>query len=171
MLDHDLAIYKNKASFDALTALYNRATFMELMQEELLHAKLVGGDLSLLLLDIDHFKHVNDTYGHQAGDLVLSSLGELLRSLLRSQDVPARYGGEEFIILARFTTTQQAVIVAEKIRKGVAEHTFGKLPQAITVSIGCSTYRLGELPDSLIQRADLALYDAKNHGRNRVSVR
>jgi diguanylate cyclase (GGDEF)-like protein len=169
-LNHDLELYKKKANFDALTTLFNRATFLDCLQEELSRVDRVGGDLSLLLIDIDDFKKINDSYGHLAGDMVLSSLGRLLRSLLRNEDVPARYGGEEFVVLAEFTTLNQAVIMAEKIRKAVAKHAFGELP-TVTVSIGCATYRLGDSSDGLIQRADLALYDAKNSGKNKVGVR
>ena len=170
MLNNALEMYKHKARFDALTTLYNRATFMETLQEEIVRVNRTGGELSLLLIDIDDFKAINDVYGHLAGDAVLSSLGHLLRSLLRSEDMAARYGGEEFAVLASYTTTQQAVAIAEKTRKNVAAHKFGDLPP-VTVSIGCATYRLGERVDSLIQRADLALYDAKHSGKNKVSVR
>jgi diguanylate cyclase (GGDEF)-like protein len=170
ILNNDLEIYKRKASFDALTTLYNRATFVDFLQEELSRVNRVGGDLSLLLIDIDDFKKINDVYGHLAGDMVLSSLGGLLRSLLRNEDMPARYGGEEFVVLAEFTTLNQAVIMAEKIRKAVAAYKFGDLPP-VTISIGCATYRLGDSLSGIIQRADLALYDAKNSGKNKVGVR
>lgn len=170
VLNNDLEIYKHKARFDALTTLYNRATFMEVLQEEITRMSRTGGEMSLLLMDIDDFKGINDIYGHLAGDAVLSSLGQLLRSLLRGEDMAARYGGEEFAILAAYTTAQQGVAIAEKARKSIAAHNFGTLPP-ITVSIGCATYRQGERMESLIQRADLALYDAKNNGKNKVSVR
>ncbi len=170
MLNNDLEMYKHKARFDALTTLYNRATFTETLHEEIARVSRTGGELSLLLIDIDDFKVINDVYGHLAGDAVLSSLGQLLRSLLRSEDMAARYGGEEFAVLASYTSAQQAVIIAEKARKHVAAHNFGALP-TVTISIGCATYRLGEQAESLIQRADLALYDAKNSGKNKVRVR
>ena len=170
VLNNDLEIYKHKARFDALTTLCNRATFMEVLQEEIARMNRTSGEMSLLLMDIDDFKSINDIYGHLAGDAVLSSLGQLLRSLLRGEDMAARYGGEEFAVLAAYTTAHQAVAIAEKARKSIASHNFGSLPP-ITVSIGCATYRLGERMESLIQRADLALYDAKNNGKNKVSVR
>ena len=95
----------------------------------------------------------------------------LLKAMhLRGEDMAARYGGEEFAVLAAYTTAHQAVAIAEKARKSIASHNFGSLPP-ITVSIGCATYRQGERMESLIQRADLALYDAKNNGKNKVSVR
>ena len=170
VLNNDLEIYKHKARFDALTSLYNRATFMEVLQEEITRINRTGGEMALLLMDIDDFKGINDIYGHLAGDAVLSTLGQLLRSLLRGEDMAARYGGEEFAILAAYATAHQAVAIAEKTRKSIALHNFGTLPP-ITVSVGCATYRLGERMESFIQRADLALYDAKHNGKNKVSVR
>lgn len=169
-LNSDLEKYKHKARFDALTTLYNRATFMDSLQEEITRMSSVGGELSLLLIDIDDFKKINDVYGHLAGDAVLSSLGQLLRGLLRGEDIAARYGGEEFAVLASYTSVQQAMRIAEKVRDKVAAHPLGDLP-SISVSIGCASYRLGEPPDSFIQRADLALYDAKKDGKNRVRAR
>ena len=170
MLNNDLEKYKYKAQFDALTTLHNRASFMEILQAEMVRANTVGGELSLLLIDIDDFKKINDTHGHLAGDSVLSALGQILRSFLRGEDMAARYGGEEFAVIAAYTSVQQAMGIAEKVRRRVAEHVFGSLP-SVTVSIGCSTYRPGEQAESLIQRADLALYDAKNSGKNLVRVR
>jgi diguanylate cyclase (GGDEF)-like protein len=169
-LNINLEQYKHKASFDALTTLNNRSVFIESLQEEISRVNRGAGELSLLLLDIDDFKAINDIHGHLAGDEVLSSLGHLLRTLLRSNDLAARYGGEEFAVLAAATTIQQAVALAEKMRKNIAAYVFRALPP-VSVSIGCATYRLGESMEGLIQRADLALYDAKNSGKNRVRVR
>jgi diguanylate cyclase (GGDEF)-like protein len=170
MLHTDLETYRHKANFDSLTGLYNRAAFMQALQEETDRVTREGGDLSLLIMDIDDFKGINDMYGHLAGDSVLASLGQLLRQLLRRDDMPARYGGEEFVVLAPFTSEQQALRMAEKLRCGIAEHSFGALPM-VTVSIGCTAYHAGELLDSLIQRVDLALYDAKKNGKNLVCYR
>jgi diguanylate cyclase (GGDEF)-like protein len=170
ILHNDLETYRHKANFDSLTSLCNRAAFMEALEDETGRVTSDGGDLSLLMMDIDDFKGINDVYGHLAGDTVLASLGQLLGQLLRRGDIAARYGGEEFAILAPFTTQQQALRVAEKLRKGIAEHNFGSLPP-VTVSIGCTAYLPGELMDSFVQRADLALYDAKNSGKNLVRLR
>ena len=153
-----------------MTGAANRRCFDRVLSEEWNRAQRSGLPLALILIDVDHFKAFNDGYGHLAGDAVLSSLGQLLRSLLRGEDMAARYGGEEFAVLAAYTTAHQAVAIAEKARKSIASHNFGSLPP-ITVSIGCATYRQGERMESLIQRADLALYDAKNNGKNKVSVR
>lgn len=169
-LHNDLEAYRQKAHFDSLTTLYNRAAFMEALQDEANRVTRDGGDLSLLLMDIDDFKGINDVYGHLAGDTVLAALGRLLCQLLRREDMAARYGGEEFAVLAPFTTHQQALRMAEKLRNGIAGYNFGSLPP-VTVSIGCAAYQSGELLDSLIQRADLALYDAKKSGKNLVRYR
>lgn len=170
MLHNDLEAYRHKAHFDSLTTLYNRAAFMEALQDEANRVTRDGGDLSLLLMDIDDFKGINDVYGHLAGDTVLAAIGRLLCQLLRREDMAARYGGEEFAVLAPFTTHQQALRMAEKLRNGIASYNFGSLPP-VTISIGCATYKAGELLDSLIQRADLALYDAKKSGKNLVRYR
>ena len=169
-LNINLEKYKHKASIDALTTLHNRAAFAEALREEISRVNRGVGELSLLLIDIDNFKAINDIYGHLAGDEVLTSLGHLLRTQLRSNDLAARYGGEEFAVLAAATTIQQAVALAEKMRKNIAAFVFRSLPP-VTVSIGCATYKLGESMEGLIQRADLALYDAKHNGKNRVRVR
>ena len=170
MMHNDLETHRHKAHFDALSTLYSRAAFMEALQDEANRVTRDGGDLSLLLMDIDDFKGINDVYGHLAGDTVLAALGRFLSKLLRREDMAARYGGEEFAILAPFTTQQQALSMAEKLRSGIAGYNFGSLPP-VTVSIGCASYKSGELLDSLIQRADLALYDAKKNGKNRVQHR
>ena len=170
MQNDDLETYRHNSHLDALSTLYNRSAFMEALQDEANRVTRDGGDLSLLLMDLDDFKGVNDVYGHLAGDTVLAALGRFLSKLLRREDMAARYGGEEFAILAPFTTQQQALCMAEKLRSGIAGYNFGSLPP-VTVSIGCASYRSGELLDSLIQRADLALYDAKKNGKNRVQYR
>ncbi len=170
MLNNDLEMYKQRSRFDSLTNLHNRGTFMEALQDEIARATVGRSDLSLLLLDIDNFKDINDTYGHLTGDAVLSSLGQLLRSYLRRGDMAARYGGEEFAIIAPYTMQGQAFRMAEKLRARIERHRFESLPP-ITVSIGCAAYLMGEPADSFIQRADLALYDAKRSGKNMVKLR
>lgn len=170
MLHNDVETYKQKASFDDLTTLRNRASFMDLLREEMKHADGHGSELALLMIDIDNFKTINDVYGHLAGDTVLSTLGRLLRDFVRREDVACRYGGEEFAVLAPFTRQHQIIRMAEKLRAHVENSDFGDLP-AVTVSVGCTTYRLGESVDNFINRADLALYDAKHGGKNTVRMR
>lgn len=170
LLASDLELYKRKSMFDGLTGLYNRAAFMEALHKAVAHSSRTGAPLSLLFLDIDDFKSINDTYGHLAGDAVLSDLGRLLRSYLRREDLPARYGGEEFAVLSPFAGRQRTLQMAEKLRESIARHIFEALP-SITVSIGCADYSNGETPESFIQRADSALYDAKRAGRDCVCFR
>lgn len=169
-LSVDLNEYKQRSRRDGLTGLYNRSTFDELLKENMTLAERTGASLSLILIDIDNFKHVNDTYGHVAGDKVLAELGQLLQNILRREDIPCRYGGEEFAIIAPYTTHTQAALAAEKVRCRVEDYLFKDLPR-ITVSIGCSTYQPDESAENFFHRADLALYDAKHAGKNRVFVR
>jgi diguanylate cyclase (GGDEF)-like protein len=163
----DLTETKRKAQFDSLTNIYNRGALSELMEGQLTSIRAFTPKLALLMLDIDHFKRINDDFGHLSGDAVLVQLGNILQSSLRKKDSPIRYGGEEFIILAPNTTFEQSILAAEKLRKKVARHDFG-LGRSITVSIGCTIYRPGESSSEVIARADQALYEAKNSGRNRV---
>jgi len=169
-LKRDLEMYKNISRFDGLTSLYNHASFMNILDAEAVNARDTGDYLSLLLLDIDDFKLVNDTYGHLAGDEVLTSFGKILRSHLRNGDIAARYGGEEFAILANNTAQDQAFRMAENVRKRIESYDF---PTAghITVSIGCTTYLPSEDIREFIQRADFALYDAKRSNKNNVKIR
>jgi len=166
----DLEKYKQKASHDTLTGLHNREVFMDALAAAILKANETGGAFSLLVLDIDDFKKINDAYGHLAGDDVLRNLGHILTRHLRSGDMAARYGGEEFIILALSTPKEHVFLMAENMRARVAAHDF-QLPQKVTVSIGCTTYEHGEDACSVIQRADFALYEAKRKTKNMVVIR
>jgi diguanylate cyclase (GGDEF)-like protein len=166
LLTNDLEKYKIRARVDGLTKVYNRMAFMEMLASYMTQP---GIALSLIMLDIDHFKRINDTYGHQSGDLVLSDLGEILLSRLRRDDVVARYGGEEFIILIPLISPAQVANDAEKLRKSVAEHAFGSL-LPVTISLGCSVYNPGESMEEFIRRADMSLYAAKEAGRNAVRM-
>jgi diguanylate cyclase (GGDEF)-like protein len=171
LLTHDLESYKLKSRTDGLTKVFNRVTFMELLAAQIARAKEQEDfPLSLIMLDIDNFKTINDTYGHPAGDLVLSSLGQILLSSLRRDDIVARYGGEEFIVLLPHAPAEQTIRIAEKLRKNGEGNAFGDLP-GVTVSVGHAAYSRGDSADTLIQRADLALYDAKKGGKNRVQGR
>lgn len=121
------------------------------------------------MVDIDHFKHVNDKFGHDAGDTVLKELAEIFGANVRKSDIVARYGGEEFIIVAVQTKLEQAAVLAEKIRSAVENKPFKDIGR-ITVSLGVSSFAPGDDIDSLSKRADKALYLAKNNGRNRIEV-
>ncbi|WP_405130605.1 sensor domain-containing diguanylate cyclase [Paenibacillus sp. FSL H8-0317] len=155
------------ASTDLLTGLKNRRFFQEKMAEKLLLFQEKQRHFSLLVVDIDHFKSVNDTYGHPIGDLVLGNLAGLLQTVSRSMDVVARYGGEEFVIILPDCEEEQAIGIAERYRSQVASADWGEYK--ITVSIGAATVVEEDTEKSLFQRADNALYASKTGGRNRVT--
>lgn len=165
------------SSKDALTGLYNRWFVMEKIDSELNRALRHGSPMSLLMLDVDHFKRINDTWGHSAGDQVLQGIGKLLRECCRVYDVPGRYGGEEFCIVLPETKTGNTTAVAERIRRRLesTELPCGEGSIAVTASIGIAGMDApgdGDAlsPAGLIERADRALYTAKNRGRNRVEM-
>ncbi len=156
------------ASTDSLTGAYNRFKFTELFTVELQRALRYGGGFVLIMLDIDHFKRINDGFGHSAGDLVLKELTQLVRNLTRSTDVMTRWGGEEFMILAPDGCAAGAAL-AEKLRGAIEGHRFPGVPK-VTASFGVSEYMSGDTLESLCARVDKALYRAKNEGRNRVCI-
>ncbi len=162
---------------DALTGLYNRWYVMEKIDSEMNRSLRHGSPVALLMLDIDHFKRINDSFGHSAGDAVLRSFGQVLRESCRVYDVPGRYGGEEFCIVLPETRIGNTTAVAERIQQRLAESRFdvGDDQVAITASIGIAG--LDSVADegivtssALIERADRALYSAKHRGRNRVEI-
>lgn len=157
---------------DHLTSLFNRRYLMEALGKELQRSIRKGGNLSFILLDIDHFKHVNDTYGHLQGDVVLKKVSQLLQKELRSYDCAARYGGEEFVAILPDSNLKEAVFVAERIRHSIQETSFsGELEELhLTASLGVASFPQEGVSavDSFIKLADDALYRAKNNGRNRV---
>jgi diguanylate cyclase (GGDEF)-like protein len=162
---------REEAIRDPLTGLYNRRYLDETLQRELTRARRDGHPLSILMGDIDHFKSLNDNYGHQAGDKVLQALGDLLRHHARSSDIPCRYGGEEFVVVLPDMPLEAARQRAELVRRDFADLriTFGGAQLAATLSIGVSVYPgHGKTADELIGVADQFLYEAKQSGRNRV---
>ena len=171
-----VAILEHENITDPLIGIYNRRYMDRRLHDEFERAQRYDQPLSVLMIDVDHFKKINDTYSHKAGDLVLKHLGNLLLEAIRSQDIAARYGGEEIALIAPGTTAPKAAILAERIRARVEEHAIvfqreGVAPTRlnITVSIGVAT--LGpEIHDGehLLSEADAALYRAKQDGRNRV---
>ncbi len=164
--EHKLREFAEK---DALTGTLNRRKFYELLEQEKERAARYGRSLSLIMFDIDHFKAVNDTYGHAAGDRVLKKISSAVTGNIRKSDILGRVGGEEFAVLATETTAESALALAEKIRSAVeaAEHDDAG---RITVSIGVSAYETDLTMDEFVRRADKALYTAKNNGRNRVEL-
>lgn len=157
---------------DPLTGPLNRRSFLKLSGKEEARTRRRGNALSVLMLDIDHFKRINDTYGHGIGDLAIKALADISAKTLRPTDILARYGGEEFVITLPETDSDHARVVAERLREAAADLSIpidgGKLQ--FTVSIGVSTYARGEPLDQAIERADQALYRAKHNGRNRVEA-
>jgi diguanylate cyclase (GGDEF)-like protein len=162
---------------DSLTGLYNRWYVMEKIDSEMNRSLRHGSPVSLIMMDIDHFKQVNDSFGHSAGDRVLRSVGQVLRDSCRVYDVPGRYGGEEFCVVLPETKICNTTVVAERIRERLAASRFevGEESVGVTASIGIAGIEsieseAGLSPSSLIDRADQALYSAKHHGRNRVEM-
>ncbi|WP_306535673.1 diguanylate cyclase [Geobacter sp.] len=159
---------------DPLTHLHNRRHLMEMVEREFQRALRKGAHLSLVILDIDYFKKINDTYGHQEGDRVLTILAEIVTRRLRSYDLAARYGGEEFVLLLPETPIHEALSIAERLRLEVQEHVFDGSLQGLvlTISLGVATYPSSRVEsiDSLFRQADEALYRAKQGGRNRVEL-
>jgi len=161
---------------DGLTRVYNRRYLDRRMAEEVAFALRHKTLLSVLMLDVDHFKHVNDTFGHQAGDAVLRVLAATVSRLIRTEDIVARYGGEEFCVVARGISPRNATILAERLRRTIEDMRapIDERSLSVTVSIGVATLSEESPVDSaeaLLRNADAALYRAKANGRNQVVVR
>lgn len=161
-----------EASTDSLSQLYNRRYFINVSQQTLETTKRYRQDLSLCMLDIDHFKNVNDTYGHEVGDKVIIYCSDILKKLARQSDIVTRYGGEEFIILLPQTSLEDALALAQRIRKAIYTLKIPECDKNLTVSISIGVTQVNHEKDEnisdIIQRADKALYIAKEGGRNRV---
>jgi two-component system, cell cycle response regulator len=161
------------ATIDPLTTLMNRRAFLDTMAIELARTERHGHAVSVVLLDVDHFKQINDRYGHATGDTVLSATGRLLRAFARKGDLVARWGGEEFLLFLYASSSEGAVVAAERLRVSLAAMSVvdgeGR-PITVTGSLGVATYQRGETTEALIDRADRAMYDAKGAGRNRVML-
>ena len=163
-----------QAKRDALTSLANRAYLNEILRQQFIAAREMGCPFSVLFIDIDRFKSINDTYGHQGGDFVLISVARVLRSCTRECDVVARYGGDEFVILLADTSEKASLDISRRIQKAVMAHPYmvdDITRIAVTISIGCATYSAEQSfrsANDLIEAADRCLYSAKTTGRNRV---
>ena len=168
-----LADVKLEATTDSLTGIANRKAFETRMRQALARVRTEPGPVSVLLIDIDHFKQFNDTHGHKAGDLVLRLVGRVLADNVKGRDTAARYGGEEFAVLLAGADIRAATVVARQIcealgSKRLVNRSTDRGLGHITVSIGVAEHRPGESAPALVERADLALYRAKHAGRNRV---
>jgi len=165
---------KNMATYDTLTGLYNRRYFEERLGVEAEKSFYSGVPLSLVMVDIDHFKKVNDTFGHTEGDQILCKISSLLKNSVRRKDTVARYGGEEFMLILPEAGLEQSFVIAERIRQSV-EKTLFEVERAqvnLTLSMGISNFPSHRVKskEELIKMADQALYDAKRGGRNRVCI-
>jgi len=176
---HDITSDKNRmrqlkeqAEYDGLTQIYNHVTFNELAKESMILAATEQQNCCLYMLDIDFFKKINDTYGHQFGDLILKNTTATIRKVLRSSDLLGRLGGEEFGVLTTHMTESAALMLAEKIRVAIRDSGVAYKDETVyvTVSIGMALFDSSQPFDTLMERADMALYQAKSNGRNRVEI-
>jgi diguanylate cyclase len=160
------------ATHDELTRSLNRRALMTRLEQEKARVARDGGILSIALLDLDHFKTVNDRFGHAAGDRVLQGFAAIVRATMRETDVFGRYGGEEFMMLLPATSPEAARLALERVRTAIAQAAWPEVDAAlrISVSAGLSAYRIGELTEQALSRADAALYEAKRKGRDRVEA-
>jgi len=170
LLREKLEISRQDAETDPLTGILNRRGFEKIVQAAI---EVPNPLFSIIMIDIDHFKEINDTFGHLVGDSILKAFAQLLRQQLKGKDTPARFGGDEFILLLPETSLQQAMAVGESIREKLAAREWkskkdGRYLGKRSISLGVSMYRPNELPATTINRADTALYCAKKGGRNRV---
>jgi diguanylate cyclase (GGDEF)-like protein/PAS domain S-box-containing protein len=157
------------ANTDSLTGIANRRVFMRVLETEIARAKRYGTSLALVMYDIDHFKEVNDTYGHDVGDNVLKGVTETVKTNIRAVDLVARWGGEEFMILTHQSSLDHAQVMAEKLRTAIAGLVFGHV-WTVTASFGVATFEPHDDAASFLKKVDDALYKAKKNGRNRVEA-
>ncbi len=159
--------YKHLSITDKLTQICNRMKIDETLEEEIARTKRIKRNFCTIMFDIDLFKLVNDKYGHQAGDSVLIEIARLVKSSIREIDTFGRWGGEEFLVVLPETQLSSALVTAERLRKKIESHIFETVGK-ISCSFGVAEYKFEETPDDLIRRVDIALYKAKENGRNRV---
>lgn len=157
-----------QANHDTLTGLYNRQKFHEIFSRELSREKRYANNLSIILFDLDHFKLFNDDYGHDVGDLALKAVSRISQDVIREHDTIIRWGGEEFIVLLPVTNIEGATSVARKLMIDISTFEDSKIPRKITASFGVTCLKEGDDEQSLVKRADRALYEAKNSGRNTI---
>jgi diguanylate cyclase (GGDEF)-like protein len=169
LLQAQAAKLEELATTDVLAGTFNRRKFNELILAEIERVRRYGHPLSLLVVDIDHFKRTNDAHGHEAGDEVLIVLAGLIRAGIRATDSLARWGGEEFVVLSPEVSVEEAAGLAERLRSAAGTYKYSFVGR-VTASIGVAQHRVGETPDELFARADEALYRAKEGGRDRVEV-
>lgn len=165
----DKKLLQEMASIDKLTGIYNRRMLDEFLQKTIDVVVRHKEELSLIIIDIDHFKDVNDRYGHVEGDNVLFQTSNIIAENLRSSDIFGRYGGEEFLVICTKTDKNGAFLLAEKLRIAIKEYQFDKVGRK-TISLGIADFEKNDTIKSLLEKADIALYKAKNDGRNRSVI-
>jgi diguanylate cyclase (GGDEF)-like protein len=169
-LAHSVAKIRDMAQRDSLTGLFNRRNLMETLERELERCeRKMSSGVALCMIDLDHFKRINDTFGHPAGDEVLIQAGACISASIRSVDYVARYGGEEFVVLLDGDSCSHARVVCERMRADIARQELAMLDGlTLSASMGVACYKEGDTAASLLARADKALYQAKADGRNCV---
>jgi len=166
-LESERVIIKKEAEYDPLTEVYNRVKFNKVLQDMIYKANRYDFKFSIILIDIDHFKSINDTYGHNVGDKVLIELSRLVNMYLRDSDIFARWGGEEFVILSESKHIKHTSMFALRLRNIINEYSFTEVGK-VTCSFGVTEYKIGDTQMLLFERVDKALYEAKHNGRNQV---
>jgi len=160
---------KYQATHDNLTNLFNRQKLNEDFKKEILREERYKHGLSLIMLDIDDFKSINDTYGHDVGDIVLQEISSIILKSTRQTDIASRWGGEEFMILLPETTLSNSLIIAETLRANVEKCNFKNVSKTVTISLGVTTFKNGvDTRDTIVKNVDVALYEAKDCGKNKV---
>lgn len=165
----DKKIVERLSNRDKLTAVYNRAKLDVLLEKELSYVNRYHTELSIIMMDIDYFKLINDDYGHLEGDKVLVAIAQILKDLTRQTDYIGRWGGEEFLIICPNSNINQGEIVAKKLKENIENFNFN-IERRITASFGITSYKKGDKSEDLLLRADQALYKAKENGRNRIEI-
>ncbi len=169
-LNSALKQVRHLAVTDKLTQLFNRIKIEELLHREIERSKRYTNKLSVILIDIDHFKEINDRYGNLSGDTVLKTFAKIMKDRTRKTDITGRWGGEEFIIICTETASAGAAVIAENLRKTFENHTF-KEEGIVTASFGIAEYKAEDTVETVIARADSSLYTAKNNGKNQICIK
>ena len=167
-LEEEKAEIMKESEIDPLTQVYNRVKINETFKKVIYQTSYVSGySFSIILLDIDHFKAINDEYGHSVGDKVLKELARLINMNLRKNDLFARWGGEEFIVIAERSSLRETLILAERLRRYIDNYSF-EVVKHVTCSLGVTEFKSGDTENLILERVDVALYEAKEGGRNQV---